>query len=191
MESADTTASSPVGKVAGGEVGDLEGDVLVVGEARAGAVQHGRGDVHEMDVRGGVPLAHEGREQAGAGADVENARGARGDEVGGAAVEGVIAGDELGAVGVVGGGGDVEGGLGCGGHEYSLLSGYCLACDRATLRRARWCCRRCGWQQQGAGARRRWRAAGRSCRSARRRRRRERSRRGRSLSSARPGCRAG
>ena len=58
-----------------------------------------------MNVRVGIPGADEGGEDAGAGAEVEDVLCAEGDEVGGATVEGVVAGDELGAVGVVGGGG--------------------------------------------------------------------------------------
>jgi len=110
-----------LGERDGGVVGYFKADVGVGGEAGAGAVEHGLGDVHEMDVGFGIPGANEGREQAGAGAEIEYTLGSAGDEVGGAAVEGVEAGDEFGAVGVVGGGGDVEDGLRSG---HGNLSGF-------------------------------------------------------------------
>ena len=112
MERAETMESYVPLMRRGGVVGDLEGDVGVAGEALAGLGEHGLGEVGEDDVGAGVPLADELREEAGAGAEVEDVLRVGGDEVGGAAVEGVVAGDELGAVGVVGGGGDVEDGLG-------------------------------------------------------------------------------
>lgn len=100
----------------GNVIGNLEADIGVRCKALAGELDHRRGEIHEVNVRGGIPGAHEGREDACAGAEIEDARGACRDEVRGAAVERVIAGDELGAVGVVGGGGDVEDGL-SGGHR--------------------------------------------------------------------------
>ena len=111
----------------GGVVGDLEGDVGVGGEASAGLGDHGLGEVGEDDVGVGIPLTNEGGEEAGAGAEVEDGGGSGGDEIGGAAVEGVEAGNEFGAVGVVGGGGDVEDFAGGSGHWKFLSS--CLGID--------------------------------------------------------------
>ena len=45
-----------------GVVGDLEADVGVGCEASTRAIEHGRGDVHEMDVGAGIPGADEGGE---------------------------------------------------------------------------------------------------------------------------------
>src|SRR6185437_3317828 len=93
-----------------GVVGEREGDVWVVTEAAAREGEHVFGEVDECEVRFREGRAEHGGEEAGAGAELDDAHGVSGDELEGGGVEGFVTGDELHAVTVVGGGGGIEDG---------------------------------------------------------------------------------
>ena len=66
------------------------------------------GEVDDVEVGGGEAVAEETGHEAGAGAELADDFSAGRDEIERPAVEGVAAGDEFGAVEIVGGGGGVE-----------------------------------------------------------------------------------
>ena len=71
----------------------IPGDIAIAAQARLGKIEHGRGEVDDVEMRGGEAVAEQARHEAGASTELTDGLSTRRDEIERPAVEAVAAGE--------------------------------------------------------------------------------------------------